>query len=69
HNVQEAVLDADVVIIAVEWPEFLRFDEDVINLMRNKIIIDPNGFLAKIVEHKDLNYISVGKSLDKRMSQ
>jgi UDPglucose 6-dehydrogenase len=65
QSVKEAILEADVVIIAVEWPEFLQFGEDIINLMKNKIIIDPNGFIAKLVEHKDLNYVSVGKSFDK----
>jgi UDPglucose 6-dehydrogenase len=63
QNVREAMQDADVVIIAVEWPEFLQFGEETINLMKNKIIIDPNGFISKLVEHKGLNYISVGKSI------
>lgn len=62
QSVADAIRDADVVIMAVEWPEFLQFGEDIIRLMKNKIIIDPNGFIAKCVEHKDLNYICVGKS-------
>ena len=69
QSVNEAILDSDVIIIAVEWPEFLLFGEDIINLMKNKIIIDPNGFIAKLVEQKDLNYFSVGKSLYKGMSK
>ena len=67
NSAREAMLDADVVIIATEWPEFQRFDDDMINLMKNKLVIDPNGFIAKLVEHKDLNYVSVGKSFDKGM--
>ena len=63
NNAIEAMLNADVVIIATEWPEFLQFGEDEINLMRSKFIIDPNGFILKLVEREDLNYISVGKSL------
>jgi UDPglucose 6-dehydrogenase len=61
QNVTDAIRNADVVIIAVEWPEFLQFGEDVMNLMKNKIIIDPNGFIAKCVEHQDINYVAVGK--------
>ncbi|MDO8662416.1 MAG: nucleotide sugar dehydrogenase [Candidatus Omnitrophota bacterium] len=65
NSAGKAILNADVVIIATECPEFLQFGEDVINLMKNKIIIDPNGFIVKLIEHKDLSYISVGKSFDK----
>ena len=69
QSIKEAIEDADVVIIAVEWPEFLQLGENIINLMKNKIIIDPNGFILKLVEHKNLNYFSVGKSLHKGMSK
>jgi UDPglucose 6-dehydrogenase len=65
QSLKETMLDADVIIIAVEWPEFLQWGEDIINLMKNKMIIDPNGFISRLVEHKDLNYISVGKSMEK----
>jgi len=62
QNVQEAIKAADVIVIAVEWPEFLNFDEAIISLMKNKIIIDPNRYLSKLLDHKGLKYISVGKS-------
>ncbi len=64
HSLEETVHIAEVVIIAVEWPEFLQIGEDTINLMKNKIIIDPNGFIAKQVQHIDLKYVSVGRNFD-----
>lgn len=65
NSAREAIIDADAVIIATEWPEFLQFNDDMINLMKDKLVIDPNGFIAKLVEFKHLNYFSVGKSFDK----
>ncbi|MBU4512568.1 nucleotide sugar dehydrogenase [Patescibacteria group bacterium] len=65
NNAREAMLDADVIIIVTKWPEFLQFGEDLINLMKNKLVIDPNGFIANLVTCKNLNYISVGKSFVK----
>jgi len=62
HSVKEA-LDADIIVIAVECPEFLAMDEAIIDLMKNKIIIDPNGFMAKLVADKGLNYVFVGKGI------
>jgi len=64
QSVKEAILDAEVVIIATECPEFLDLGEDIINLMKNKIIIDPNGFIAKQVMRKGIKYISVGRVKD-----
>jgi UDPglucose 6-dehydrogenase len=65
QSVTEALLDAEVVIIAGECPEFLKLGEADINLMKNKIIIDPNGFIAALVGPKEANYIFVGKPSDK----
>jgi UDPglucose 6-dehydrogenase len=60
-SIREAIINADALIIAVEWPEFLQCGEDIIRLMKNKTIIDPNGLLARLIEHQDLNYVSVAK--------
>lgn len=65
NSVREAIIDAEAIIIATEWPEFLQFGYDVINLMKNKPVIDPNGFIAKLVEFENLNYFSVGRSFNK----
>jgi UDPglucose 6-dehydrogenase len=65
HSVAEAIRNVDVIIIATEWPEFQQLDDDIINLMKNKPIIDPNGFIAKLATLKKLKYIFVGKSLTK----
>jgi len=33
--------------------------------MKNKLVVDPNGFIAKLVVSKDLKYISVGRNSTK----
>lgn len=64
-SVKEAISDSDVIIIATECPEFLQFDRDLTNLMKNKLIIDPNGFISKMAKLETINYCSVGKKLER----
>jgi len=63
-NAVDAIRGADAVVIAAEWPEFLNFGEDIISLFKKSIVIDPNGFISKSVEGKNINYVSVGKTLN-----
>jgi UDPglucose 6-dehydrogenase len=65
QDVSEAIINTDAIIIATEWPEFRQFDDGIIDLMKNKLIIDPNRFIAKSIALKNLKYISVGKSFTK----
>jgi UDPglucose 6-dehydrogenase len=54
---------ADCIIVATEWPDFRCINNDVISMMRRKIIIDPNGFLEPILgTTQDIQYFAVGKS-------
>jgi len=69
HSIREAVIDADAVIIATEWPQFRQFDQDLINLMKNKIVIDPNGFIAKLMESEGIKYFSVGRSISRKRKE
>ncbi len=68
NSVREAIIDADAVIITTECPEFLQFGDNIINLMKNKLVIDPNGFIAKLIETKGLSYLFVGKSFNKEVN-
>jgi UDPglucose 6-dehydrogenase len=69
RNVRDAIIDADAVIIATEWPEFRQLNQDLIDLLRNKIVIDPNGFIAKLIESKDIRYYSVGRSTRRKRKE
>lgn len=58
------VQNADCLIIATEWPDFQKIPRDILMQMRNKIIIDPNGF----IEHNlgtvhNVRYLTVGRDL------
>ncbi|MDD5109189.1 MAG: UDP binding domain-containing protein [Candidatus Omnitrophica bacterium] len=61
-SVKEAVIDAEVVVIAADCPEFLHFDSEIMNLIKKKFIIDPNGFIANLSGFKKFNYICVGRN-------
>lgn len=60
-SVREAVSDADLVIIATEWPEFREFDQETVRLMKSKFMIDPMGFAARLVGAESDKYFYVGK--------
>ena len=60
-SVDEAIIDAEVVIISADCPEFLDFGSGIMNLMRKKFIIDPNGFIADLFDSTEFNYICVGR--------
>lgn len=66
HSIREAVIDADAVIIATEWPQFRQLDQDLINLLKNKITIDPTGFIAALIESNSKKYFSVGRSISRK---
>jgi UDPglucose 6-dehydrogenase len=54
---------ADVIIIATEWPEFNTSDDKIISALQGKIIIDPNGFIERIIQdRRNSRYFAVGRS-------
>jgi UDPglucose 6-dehydrogenase len=59
----DALVDADILIIATEWSEFRTPDfEKIISLLKNKVIFDGrNLFDLKHMEDMDFYYVSVGR--------
>ena len=61
-SIQETIKDTDCIVIATEHPVFRELDRNIIQSMKNKIMIDANGFLEKIVsQYKDIRYCAVGR--------
>ena len=61
HSVREVLTGADAVVIATEWPEFKKIGVDELNLMRGRIVADPNRFLnPEVSEAQSLVYAAVG---------
>jgi len=64
-NVEEAVNDADAVVLCTEWPEFRDAPwPKLVSRMRSPIVVDANRFLEK--ELKDMpgvEHLSVGRAL------
>jgi UDPglucose 6-dehydrogenase len=58
-----AVADADVLVVATEWPEFRNLDPAaVVAAMRRPLVIDQNGFLAQTLgRSSEISYFRVGK--------
>jgi UDPglucose 6-dehydrogenase len=62
-SIAASVKSADCVIIATEWPDFLNIRTEIITTMREKPIIDPNGFMEAILgDTRDFRYFAVGRS-------
>lgn len=62
NNAIEACRRADAVVIATEWPEFLDLKAgDLIAVMRETLVIDPNRFLVQTLGgHPGIRYSAVG---------
>jgi len=63
HSVSEALAGVDALVVCTEWPEFHNEDWiDIIPSMRNRLVIDANGFLEKELKHIPMiRYYSVGR--------
>ena len=59
----DALIDADILVIATEWSEFRTPDfEKIISLLKNKVIFDGrNLFDLKQMEEMGFHYVSVGR--------
>lgn len=62
-SVNDALKDADAVIISTEWPEFTALTaDDVVNHTKQPFIFDAGGFLAKnLSQDSRIRYFSVGR--------
>lgn len=61
---QDALKNADAVIIATPWPEFTKLSaKNVASCLRQSIVFDVNGFLSKTLgSNEKFRYFSAGKS-------
>lgn len=58
----DAARDADAIVIATEWPEFLTAAECLRERDRALLVLDPNGFLAtSLGSASRVRYITVGR--------
>jgi UDPglucose 6-dehydrogenase len=66
-TIEAAIKDADAVIIATDWPEFLAYDLSLIaQSMRGNLFVDAvNAFDIPTVEKVGLRYIGVGRNGEK----
>lgn len=55
-----AVLGAQVLVVATEWPLYREFDGN--RLHDTLVVLDPNRFLAGMAARKGLRYVAVGAS-------
>lgn len=63
-SLQEALHQADAIVVGTEWPEFHSLTaEHVISQMKQAFVFDASGFLAKNLEHDQrIRYFSVGRN-------
>jgi UDPglucose 6-dehydrogenase len=55
-----ALVGASALVIATEWPELQQVDLASLSMMKRRLIVDANRFLAKRVEGQDIEYYAVG---------
>jgi UDPglucose 6-dehydrogenase len=62
-NVEDALKEADAVVMATEWPEYSNIQGDLlVSGMKTPIVLDPGRSLAKSLgADPRIRYITVGK--------
>lgn len=65
HSVEQALQNADAVLILTEWSEFQTITaEKIIVAMKQPLVLDSGSFLSKnLANQNDIQYITVGKKL------
>jgi len=63
-TVEEAVAEAEAVILITEWPDYRKLDWEVLSrLMKTPLVLDGRNFLAQEqLESAGLHYLGVGRS-------
>ena len=62
HNANEALKDTDILFIMTPWKEFKNIREkDLLNLMRQKFVVDPFRLLENKITSKKIKYYTIGK--------
>jgi UDPglucose 6-dehydrogenase len=64
ESVENALENADALVIMTEWRQFKDIQADqIVSLMRQPIVLDPNRFLRNTLETDfSISYYKVGKS-------
>ncbi|MEE8574454.1 MAG: nucleotide sugar dehydrogenase [Thermodesulfobacteriota bacterium] len=61
----EAMRGAAALVIATEWLDFKSITaEEVVTIMENPVVVDPNRFLAGTLSEARINYSAVGSPAD-----
>ena len=62
-TLDETIKDADIVLVATDWPEFINMDfKNVAQMMRGKLIVDSmNALNEQSVTDAGLTYMGVGR--------
>jgi UDPglucose 6-dehydrogenase len=55
-----ALVGASALVIATEWPELQKVELAALSMMKRRLVVDANRFLAKRVEGQDIEYYAVG---------
>jgi UDPglucose 6-dehydrogenase len=65
-SVEQAVFEADAAVLCTPWPEFKKVDWEraVVRGMRNRVLVDPNGFLVDTLKGIDITHHTVGSSIN-----
>lgn len=63
-SVNEAVANADAVVVCTEWPEFRQVDwREAVRRMAGRLVLDANGFLEKELRTVGLEVVTVGRRM------
>lgn len=67
-SVEEALQEADAVVLVTEWPEYRKLDWDALKVrMKTPLLLDGRNFLAQnVIEQSGLKYIGVGRGHTKK---
>ncbi|MDA2917888.1 nucleotide sugar dehydrogenase [Desulfobacterota bacterium AH_259_B03_O07] len=64
-DIIKTIKDADCIIVGTEHKVFKELNNEILDLMSNKVIIDPNAFLEKqLKSYRKINYFCVGKKIN-----
>jgi UDPglucose 6-dehydrogenase len=59
----EACEGADALVVATEGSDYAQVTSaDVVKAMKTPLVIDPNGFMKKLLEHPAIELVTVGRS-------
>jgi UDPglucose 6-dehydrogenase len=62
-NIENSAGRSECIILSTEWPVFQKISKETITNIKEKIIIDPNGFIEKTLGNlQHVRYFAVGRS-------